>query len=156
MTPQNLNGYLNGERRPGRLFISRLSSLGYDISAILHPSTHTALPEAPSWEAQEGPLQVPSNESPRSNRAAHPPLDIEAAEFVLGRSLERAAPQFGATPSEVQAWRAGAEPTLEQMVRLTNLVLFIATDGRLNLKVPSECPSSTPAVEESRHQLTGT
>ncbi len=130
MKPPALQGYLNGSRTPGRSVIGKLHKLGFDVGPLLDsPSGESS---RDTWEARE------ERSDPAScYRGSHPPLDIEAAEFVLGRSLEKAAPQFGATPSEVQAWRAGAEPTLEQMVRLTNLVLFIATDGRLNLKVPS-------------------
>lgn len=141
MTAQNLNGYLNGERRPGRAFISRLDRLGCDISLILHEDTAGAVSGEPKAQP--------------TSRSACESIDFDAAELVLGRSLERASPQFGATPDEVRSWRSGTEPPLDKLVRLTNLILFVATDGRLSLRELS--PSSPrPANEESRQQLTGT
>lgn len=120
MTPQNLNGYLSGGRRPGKAFISRLDRLGCDISLILH-------------EDKAGDV------SDQNKRAARPhceSIDFDAAEFVLGRSLERAAPQFGATPEEVSSWRDGTEPPLDKLVRLTNLILYVDGCRRRPLPFP--------------------
>lgn len=139
MTPQNLNGYLNGERRPGRIFIRRLSSLGFDISTILHPDTHSALPDSSAWEAREEPLLPPSSSEP---------LDWVGIEGVIGRKLEDIAHKVDATPAEVATWKAGAEPRLNQMAKLLDLVVTAAIGARAYAKMLSEieAPTAHPAA----------
>lgn len=81
------------------------------------------------------------------------PLNFAAIEMVLGRPLEEAAPTFGATADEVLAWKAGAEPPLEKLARLTNLILFVATDGRLQIQIPPSMLPGAPATDLSSDHL---
>lgn len=147
ITPQQLQKYVRGAQKPGADILAGLQRQGCNIDWLLD---------------DEKPLgSFPKLQSPLSNAASgtdlppSTPVDFEAAEFVLGRSLERAAPQFGATAEEVKSWRSGVEPPLDKLVRLTNLILFVATDGRLSIKVPPGFSTPSPAAVETR-QLTGT
>lgn len=153
MTPQNLNGYLSGERSPGRIFISRLSGIGFDITQILHPDTRDAVPSNDAWEACEAPIGHTGEAS--TNGSPTEPFDWVGIEGVIGRKLEDIAYKFEATPAEVATWKEGKEPRLNQLAKLLDLVVTAAIGARAYAKIlseieaPSTHPEAIPAAGNS-------
>lgn len=114
ITPQNLNGYLSGERKPGRVFLARLAEIGFDVSVLL--DTRIGL---------QGGSQIPSP----SNDL--PPLALGAAFTLLPLPVEAIADQVEATPKQVQSWiDKVAMPTHRQLALLFNLVAIAGVAAR--------------------------
>lgn len=146
ITPQQLQKYVRGAQKPGSDILAGLKRQGCDINWLIDDSEPigSALPAA----------APPAGGTASSSAEAA--IDFAAVELVLGRSLEKAAVNFGATAEEVQAWKAGAEPPLEKLARLTNLILFVATDGRLQIQIPpSMLPDSSATDLSSDHPAAG-
>lgn len=114
ITPQNLNGYLSGERKPGRVFLARLAEIGFDVSILLDTRT----------DLQAG---TPATSSPGDL----PPLALGAAFTLLPLPVEAIADQVEATPKQVQSWiDKVASPSHRQLALLFNLVAIAGVAAR--------------------------
>lgn len=132
ITPQNLNGYLSGERRPGRVFLTRLAESGFDVSKLLDTR-----------------IDVSGGVQAESLHDDLPPLAFGAAFTLLSLPAEAIADQVEASPKQVQSWiDKKAVPSHRQLALLFNLVAFAGVAARCGGHVAAVSHPASPDQPE--------
>lgn len=112
ISPQHLSAYISGERKPTFDTFVKLRSLGADLNFLVDGNSTDSV-------------------TVDTGDATKIPLAIDAAQMILGISLEIISPQLEATPSQVRQWSAGsAYPSPRQLALLFNLVAIAGVAAR--------------------------